>query len=109
MYKYKSNDIKPTILIVVFVYLPETQQPLATESDSDVRRIVESVLDQVLDMAVEIIQKNQLLSKSKPSEIQGEASPAGEPSKEQEEQKPKKEEEDQEFEYKVGFVFSVSI
>lgn len=62
-------------------------------------------------MAVEIIQKNQLLSKSKPSEIQGEATPAGEASKDQEEQKPKKEEEeeDQEFEYKVGFIFTVSI
>lgn len=42
--------------------------PITTETDSDVRRIVESVLDQILDMAIETVQTNQLLSSAKAEE-----------------------------------------
>ncbi|XP_050302792.1 uncharacterized protein LOC126740707 [Anthonomus grandis grandis] len=41
------------------------------ETDSDVQRIVESLLNQVLDMAVDIIEKNQLLSDSETTGPQG--------------------------------------
>uniref|UniRef100_A0AAR5PDY8 non-specific serine/threonine protein kinase n=1 Tax=Dendroctonus ponderosae TaxID=77166 RepID=A0AAR5PDY8_DENPD len=42
--------------------------PITTETDSDVRRIVESVLDQILDMAIETVESNQLLYSAKAEE-----------------------------------------
>ncbi|XP_066148787.1 serine/threonine-protein kinase Wnk isoform X1 [Euwallacea fornicatus] len=67
----------------------------AQETDSDVQRIVEAILDQVLDMAIEVVEKNQLLLISKAGELSQRPSEEGEQVKDSEEQK-----EEEEFEYK---------
>ncbi|XP_066148789.1 serine/threonine-protein kinase Wnk isoform X3 [Euwallacea fornicatus] len=68
----------------------------AQETDSDVQRIVEAILDQVLDMAIEVVEKNQLLLISKAGELSQRPSEEGEQVKDSEEQK-----EEEEFEYKI--------
>lgn len=72
--------------------------PTTEEPDSDVLSVVESVLEYVLDMAIEVVQKNQLQSAAKVKESEGAqkteekaVTDAAQP----------KEDEVEEFEYKV--------
>lgn len=86
------------MLLSFFLHLCLGATPTTEESDSDVLSVVESVLEYVLDMAIEVVQKNQVLSAAKVKESEG-AQKTEEKAVADATQP--KENEEEEFEYKV--------